>query len=54
MLICPLDSGHRIPENNINKHLTKCSLLKNGYNNNDVFLPPPADPGPHVILIGKD
>ncbi|XP_075213316.1 uncharacterized protein LOC142319657 [Lycorma delicatula] len=54
LLTCPFYSSHRILEKNIDKHISKCSLQKNGYNDNDVFLPPAAEPGPNVIVIDED
>jgi hypothetical protein len=36
MVLCPFDSNHRMPEKSLSKHLEKCELRANGFQNQQI------------------
>jgi hypothetical protein len=36
MVLCPFDSNHRMPQKCLNKHLEKCELRANGFQNQQI------------------
>ncbi|KAG8228700.1 hypothetical protein J437_LFUL008689 [Ladona fulva] len=51
MVLCPLDEGHVISKANLEEHLEKCKMRKEGYDPEDVQFPPiSADPSSASVL----
>ncbi|XP_039280076.1 U11/U12 small nuclear ribonucleoprotein 48 kDa protein [Nilaparvata lugens] len=53
IVVCPLDSGHRMPKKSLPSHIEKCQLHKQGYSESSVMFPPLRETGPHTVKIDE-
>lgn len=47
-VVCPINSGHKIPFTSVDKHVQKCCLKSGGYDENEQFL---SEPNPSLSSL---